>query len=263
MEVKKPLVSIVMPVYQKQATLSQSIQSLFDQSYTNFEILAVDDGSTDLSQKILSLIDEPRLKKFFLASNRGVVNAYQEGIRRAKGEYIIFHDSDDCSLPDRLEKCVKAIGDGDVLYHGLYLVSRHPEYPITGRRYFPAEKWEPNKIYTKQYIPGILFAKTSILRKVKFPKEATGAWDWMHHILLHQLGAKYVALNEGLYEYWRFPNQSLSHTNELGGMRQNSIKWIQDYLIKNKLVEKNHKWGKGFKGFVGSTKEDVNLKYDG
>ena len=251
-----------MPTFNKQATLTQSLQSLFDQDYTNIEIIAVDDNSTDHSQGILSQINEPRVKKVFLSTTGGVVNAYREGVKRAKGEFVMFHDSDDCSLPDRVSKCVNAIGDNDVLYHGLYLVSRHPMYPVTGRRYMKAAKWTPNKIYTKQYIPGILFARTETLKKIKFPKEAEGVWDWFHHILLHQMGAKYIALDEGLYEYWRFPNNSLSHTNEMGSKRQDSIMWIQKYLVKNKLVAKNHKWGKGFKGFVKNKKEDINLKYD-
>ena len=259
---KKPLVSVIMPIFNKQSTLTQSIQSLFDQDYTNIEIIVVDDNSTDNSQGIVSLIDEPRVKRVFLPTNGGVVNAYKQGIHKAKGEFVMFHDSDDCSLPDRVSKCVNAIGNNDVLYHGLYLVSRHPLYPVTGRCYMKAAKWTPNKIYTKQYIPGVIFARTETLKKIKFPKEAEGVWDWFHHILLHQMGAKYIALDEGLYEYWRFPNNSLSHTNEMGSKRQDSIMWIQKYLVKNKLVAKNHKWGKGFKGFVKNKKEDINLKYD-
>jgi glycosyltransferase involved in cell wall biosynthesis len=258
----RPKISFIMPVYNKAATLVQSFQSVLDQSMPDWELILIDDGSTDQSLNIASILQEKRIKKVFLSTTGGVVNAYREGIKRASAPYVIFHDSDDCSLPDRAEKCLNAIGDGDILYHGLYLVSRHPTYPVTGRKYMPAEKWEPGKIYTSQYLPGVICAKTEVLRKIKIPKEAEGAWDWMNHILLHQMGAKYVALNEGLYEYWRFPNNSLSHTNELGGRRQNSIKWIQEYLVKNKLVKSGHKFGKGFRGFVNQEKEDINLKFD-
>jgi len=252
---KKPLVSIVMPVWNKEQTLPQSIQSIFEQSYGNTEIIAVDDNSTDRSAQALSLIDDPRLIRHFLPSNGGVVNAYREGIRKAKGEYIMFHDSDDISMPDRVEKCMDNIGDADVLYHGLYLISQHPEYPITGRRYARPEKWEPKRIFKEQYIPGVIFAKKSILEKVEFPKEAEGAWDWMHHILLHELGAKYKVLDQGLYDYWRFTNNSLSKTNDMGGRRHDSILWIHKYLKKKKLVGKGHKFGKGFRGYLRKTKD--------
>ena len=255
----KPLVSVVVPVWNKMATLPQSLQSVSEQSYSNFEIVVVDDNSTDHSSQILSLVKDKKLVKVFLPSQSGVVNAYRQGIKKAKGEFIMFHDTEDISMPDRIEKCMDNIGDADVLYHGLYLIAKHPEYPITGRRYAPPQKWTPNKIFKKQYIPGILFARKSILEKVKFPKEAEGAWDWMHHILLHELGAKYVALNEGLYDYWRFINNSLSHTNEMSSRRQDSMLWIHKYLKRKKLVPKDFKFGKGFKAFLGNEKEQVNI----
>jgi len=254
---KEPLVSIVIPCYNKQQTLPQSLQSVFEQSYSNIEIVAVDDNSTDHSAQALSLIKDKRLVRHFLPSNGGVVNAYREGIRRAKGEFIMFHDSDDISMPDRVEKCMRVIGDNDVVYHGIYLISQHPEYPITGRRYAPPEKWEPKRIFKEQYIPGVIFARKDILMKVKFPKEAEGAWDWMHHILLHQLGAKYVALDEGLYDYWRFTNNSLSNHNSMSGGRQDAIVWIQKYLKKNKLIKDGHKFGKGFRGICPHKEENI------
>jgi len=266
----KPLVSIVCPCYNKAQTLGQSIQSIIDQSFTNWELILVDDCSTDNTQELLNTIhlqdiDESnirkdrRIKKVYLPMNMGVVAAYRQGIMKARGKYIMFHDSDDMSLPDRIDKCLANIGDADVLYHGLYLIAKHAINPTTARRYKTVQEWTPDRIYTEQYIPGIIFAKASLLKKVVFPKEAKNAWDWMHHILLHQMGAKYVALNEGLYEYFRFPGNSLSYSNEVSGARQKSIKWIQQYLIKNKIVKKNHKFGKGFMAYIGDKKEQPNI----
>jgi len=260
---KKPLVSVVCPVYNKQSTLPQSMQSLFDQSFGDFELIMVDDASEDNSQEIITITKEPRVKRIYLSTNEGVVNAYRTGINKARGKYVMFHDPDDLSLPDRIEKCLNAIGDNDVVYHGLYTVSKHPDFMITSRRYHKAQPWDPKRIYTEQYIPGTIFAKTEILKKVKFPEEAKCAWDWMHHILLHQLGAKYVALDEGLYEYFRFLNNSLSHDNELNGNRQAAIKWIQKYLKDKKLVKKEHKFGKGFNGFIKGKMEQSNLPKGG
>lgn len=267
-----PIVSIVMPVWNKQNTLGQSIQSIVDQSFKDWELIIVDDASTDDSQKMLSEIfvqdifnkkkikKETRIKRVFLPTNVGVVEAYRQGIYKAKGKYIMFHDSDDMSMPDRVEKCLKHIGDNDIIYHGIYIIARHPTLPITSRQYRPPKKWVKDKIYTEQYIPGIIFAKAELLKKVKFPKEARGAWDWMHHILLHQMGAKYTCINEGLYEYYRFPDSSLSYQNELTGKRQEAMKWIQEWLIKNKIVPKNHKFGRGFKGYyINKKAEKLNL----
>lgn len=249
-------------MYNKQGTINQSMQSIFDQSISEWELIVVDDASTDQSQELVASIKEPRLKRVFLPTNTGVVNAYREGVKRAKGKYVMFHDSDDMSLPDRAEKCLKNIGDADILYHGTYVIARHPSIPLISRQYRPPKPWEPKRIYKEQYIPGILFGRKDVILNVleKFPKEAEHAWDWMHHILLHQAGAKYVTLNEGLYDYYRFPEISLSFKNENDGTRQESIKWIQKYLIKNKIVPKSFKWGKGFKGYYKGKKEEPNEK---
>jgi glycosyltransferase involved in cell wall biosynthesis len=260
----EPLVSIIAPAYNKQGTINQSLQSIFDQSYSNWELIVIDDCSTDATKNMLGIIGEPRMKKIYLVKNQGVVNAYREGIKRAKGKYIMFHDTDDMSLPDRIEKCVAGIGDADVLYHSMYVMARHPDpqIPIMARAYRPAQKWETERIYKEQYIPGIIFAKAEILKKVikNFPKEAEQAWDWMHHILLHQAGAKYTNIKEGLYEYYRFPTTSLSNKNEMDGTRQKSMKWIQQWLLKNKIVKKNHVFGKGFKGTINGKEERPNAK---
>ena len=256
----KPLVSVICPVYNKQMTVNQSMQSIFDQSISEWELIMVDDASTDASTQLISSINEKRLRRIYLPKNGGVVNAYREGIKRAKGKYIMFHDSDDLSLPDRAEKCLANIGDADVLYHGVYVLARHPSIPLLAKRYKPAQPWKPERIYKEQYIPGIIFAKRDVLLKVKFPEEAEHAWDWMHHILLHQMGAKYKSLDIGLYEYYRYPDTSLSYKNEQEGTRQESIKWIQKYLKKNKIVKPSHKFGKGFLGYYKSgEKESHNL----
>lgn len=257
---KEPLVSIVVPTYQKQNTVNQSLQSLFDQSWSNWEIIVVDDASTDSTKNMLGIITEKRLKKVYLTENQGVVNAYREGIRRAKGKYIILHDSDDMSLPDRIEKCVKGIGEADVIYHSMYVMAHHPDpqIPIMARVYRPAQYWEPDRIYTEQYIPGVFMAKAELLKKIQIPEEATGAWDWMNHIMLHQMGAKYVNIQDGLYEYYRYQNSSLSHANEMSGKRQESVKWIQQWLKKNKIVKRNHVFGKGFKGIIHRKQERTN-----
>jgi len=245
----KPLVSVVVPCFNKEGTISQSIQSIFDQSISEWELIVVDDASTDHSRELVSMLTEKRLKRVYLPTNGGVVNAYRTGIERAEGKYVMFHDSDDISAPDRAEKCLKAIGDADVLYHGIYVLASHPDprVRIISRQYRPPKPWTPNRIYTEQYINGAIFAKRETLLKIKFPKEASGMWDWFHHILLHRMGAKYTALDIGLYDYYRYPSISLSYKNEVSGKRQESIRWIQNYLIKEGLVKKGHKFGKGFR----------------
>ena len=99
------LISVVIPVYNLENHIARCIDSVLKQTYSNFEIIAVDDGSTDGSTEILkqySKIDS-RVKPIF-KKNGGVSSARNRGIDEAKGEYIYFLDGDDWIKPDALEK---------------------------------------------------------------------------------------------------------------------------------------------------------------
>jgi glycosyltransferase involved in cell wall biosynthesis len=102
---KQPKVSVVIPVYNSSAYIAEAIESVLGQTYTHFEIIVVDDGSTDKTQEIL---DRYRAKvKCFYQENRGVSAARNVGVRNAKGELIAFLDADDVWLPGKLEKQVR------------------------------------------------------------------------------------------------------------------------------------------------------------
>lgn len=97
-----PLVSILMPVYNAEKFLREAIESVLNQSYKNFELILINDGSTDNTQKIIDSYHDPRIKKFN-QDNMGVSRSLNRGIDLAKGEYIRRHDADDISRPNMLE----------------------------------------------------------------------------------------------------------------------------------------------------------------
>ncbi len=101
-------VSIILPVYNARRYLLQALQSLSKQSYTRFEILAIDDGSSDGSLKLLHAYakKEQRLK-VFTQQHGGIVKALNYGINQAQGQYIARMDADDIAFPQRLEKQVQ------------------------------------------------------------------------------------------------------------------------------------------------------------
>lgn len=94
---KEPLVSIIMPVYNADKYLSASIESVLTQSYLNWELIAIDDASTDESRKILSDYskNDSRINVVEVDVNSGVSNARNIGINCAKGEYLCWLDADD------------------------------------------------------------------------------------------------------------------------------------------------------------------------
>lgn len=100
-----PLVSVVLPVFNAANTLAEAMQSILEGSLKELELIAVNDGSTDGSEKIINRLAREDKRVVPLHQNhRGIVSALNAGLSGAQGRYIARMDADDVSLPDRLEK---------------------------------------------------------------------------------------------------------------------------------------------------------------
>ena len=99
-----PLVTIVIPTYQREHSIERSIHSVLTQGFRDFELIVVDDGSTDDTLGLLRQVNDPRLLVVALRDNRGPSAARNFGIRRARGRYVAFLNSDDTWMSDKLEK---------------------------------------------------------------------------------------------------------------------------------------------------------------
>ncbi len=104
---KQPKITVLMPVYNAEKYLRQSLESVLNQQYKDFEFLIVDDGSTDRSVEIIRGYNDNRIKLIKNRTNRGVIHSLNKGLGLAKGEYIARMDSDDVSLTNRLLTQVK------------------------------------------------------------------------------------------------------------------------------------------------------------
>ena len=103
---KKPLVSVIMPTFNCGQYIIQSIESVIAQTVTDWELLIVDDCSTDNTAEVLKpyLEKYPNIHYYVLPQNGGPAVARTEAMKRATGKYIAFLDSDDLWMPDKLEK---------------------------------------------------------------------------------------------------------------------------------------------------------------
>jgi glycosyltransferase involved in cell wall biosynthesis len=99
-----PNVSIVLPVFDRVGSIRAAVESVLRQTYADFELLVVDDGSTDGSMQALLGVSDPRLKLLANPRNMGAGAARNTGIRAARAEWVAFQDSDDEWLPQKLEK---------------------------------------------------------------------------------------------------------------------------------------------------------------
>ena len=98
---KNPLVSVLMTVYNSERYLKSSIKSILNQSFKKWELVIVDDFSTDKSRKILHNIKNKKINLFFLKKHIGRTNALNYGLKKTKGKYIAVLDSDDMSCINR------------------------------------------------------------------------------------------------------------------------------------------------------------------
>jgi glycosyltransferase involved in cell wall biosynthesis len=101
-----PIISVLMPVYNGEKYLSEAIKSILNQTFTDFEFLFINDGSTDQSKIIIDSFHDPRIVYIENEQNNGLIYSLNLGISLAKGKYIARMDADDISLPKRLEKQV-------------------------------------------------------------------------------------------------------------------------------------------------------------
>jgi len=101
-----PTVTVLMPVYNGEKYLKESIESILTQTYTDFEFLIINDGSTDSSKFIVSSYNDTRIRYIEKEKNTGIVDTLNYGLDLASGKYIARMDCDDISLPVRLEKQV-------------------------------------------------------------------------------------------------------------------------------------------------------------
>jgi glycosyltransferase involved in cell wall biosynthesis len=100
-----PVVSVVLPVYNGATYLKESIESILKQSFSNFELIIINDGSTDDSAEIITSFTDRRIK-YIAQKNHGLAKTLNRGIALAKGKYIARQDQDDRSFPTRLAKQV-------------------------------------------------------------------------------------------------------------------------------------------------------------
>lgn len=124
------IVSIIMPVYNKEKYLNKSIESILNQTYRNFELIIVNDGSTDRSSQICYKFGQEDTRiKIIDIKNKGVSNARNIGLKNARGEYVQFIDADDYIASNMLENLVNLarVHSPDIIINGIEKINEKDE----------------------------------------------------------------------------------------------------------------------------------------
>ena len=211
-----PLVSILMPVYNTAPYLKEAIDSILSQTFKDFELIVLNDCSPDNADEILDTYNDTRIVRYKGERNMGLSNVLNAGMDMARGKYIARMDSDDISLPNRLEIQVK-------------YMEEHPDIDLCscGMKMFGAKDdvWirdaDPEKVkVTALFFSPILHA-SSIWRKesfdrngLRFRQEMVPAEDYDMWCRALSKGLKLVNLPNVLYRYRIHPSQATTHTEK-------------------------------------------------
>lgn len=104
-----PKVSVLMPVYNGEQFVAEAVNSILSQTFSDFELIIINDGSSDDSFKVIKSFNDPRIVYIHNSENTGLANVRNKALGIARGEYIAWLDCDDISLPTRLEKQVRLL----------------------------------------------------------------------------------------------------------------------------------------------------------
>lgn len=217
---QKPMVSIVMPTYNRAHLIEKSIQSVLQQTYTNFELLIVDDGSIDNTEKVVQRCLDPRIRYIKCSKNMGANVVRNIGIKAAKCEYIAFQDSDDEWLPNKLEKQMILMEKSDeklgVVYTGFWRFEGDDKSYTPSTRVTHVEGNISQEILKENFVSTqtILVKKKCLEDVGLFDEKLPRLQDWE---LIIRLSKKYEFqyVKEGLVNVYHTENSITSTGNNV------------------------------------------------
>jgi glycosyltransferase involved in cell wall biosynthesis len=192
------LFSFIIPTYNRATFITKTIKSLLDQSYSNFEIIIVDDGSTDNTEEVINLIKDPRVRYFKKENGeRGAARNY--GTDKALGRYCNFFDSDDLAYPNHLQEAYNLIKEHDQepeVFHLLYDLKK-PNGELLEKASFRGSPVNKLLIFENFLSCNGVFIRTDIAEKFRFPEDRRIAVseDWA---LWLRLASRYTILNKNI-----------------------------------------------------------------
>lgn len=197
---------MVMPVYNREQYVHHAIQSILDQTFSDWELIIVNDGSTDNTERVVKLFKDNRIRYFKNKSNKGISYSRNLGNSKAKGEIIVVQDSDDMSLPDRLEEIWKTFEvqpHTDILYHWFYIraVDIHYGARAIHRELNRCGAYDKQKALTVPYIPGQMAYRAKVAKKVPYRLEVKCWDDWLFICEASIKDYHFTELQRPLYEY--------------------------------------------------------------
>ncbi|MBA7515277.1 Undecaprenyl-phosphate 4-deoxy-4-formamido-L-arabinose transferase [subsurface metagenome] len=184
---EKPKVSVIIPTYNRAHLIGRAVQSVLNQTYQDFEIIVVDDGSMDDTEEVINEFQEQdkRIRYIRYEKNKGAAAARNTGIKASRGEYIAFQDSDDEWFPEKLNESMRIITghkDIDFIFSYGKIIKNKKIIGDVGKAHWvnnTSKKEVVIKLFMGNFIPtqGVLVKKEKIIKVGGFDESFPSASD--------------------------------------------------------------------------------------
>lgn len=225
---KRPLISVLLPAYNAEKYIRESVESILAQTYPHFELLVIDDGSDDKTAEIVASIKDARLKLIRNPQNLGLIKTLNRAVSLAQGAYIARMDADDISLPERLEKQLNLLqANSELILCGtsVYVFSDKKTVQTTAPTTHNAILWK--MLYQTPFVhPSIMLNTKKTGTHFYYDQNYPHCEDYELFVRLAKVG-KMANLPEPLYRYRRHPESV-------------SIKFSATQAAKTRQVIKNY-----------------------
>ena len=175
------LVSVIMPIFNGEKYLKEAIESILNQTFTDFEFIIIDDGSTDNSLRIIQSFDDRRIDLLKNFENKGIVYSLNKGITSSQGKYIARMDADDISLPNRFEEQLLYLekhNNIDIIGGSVILINKNGIIRKKDIRKLSHQQINTSLLFTCPIYHPTILGRREVFMSLIYDNQFTGLEDW-------------------------------------------------------------------------------------
>lgn len=236
------LVSVIVPCYNQGQFLNETLESVFNQTYSNWECLIINDGSTDNTEEIANeWVKRDSRFIYYYKDNAGVSDTRNVGLQNVKGAFIQFLDSDDLITVNKISDSISAIklNDVDIVCTEYLMFSKsvsNPQPPFSKLDNYEFNFYNLARYWNNGFTVPIhcWFFKASLFENIQFPVVLTAQEDWVVWLLVFKNSPKTVYIPKS-HAFYRLNLEGRSQTSGFFDQTLQAIAYLKPFLIEDEF----------------------------